>query len=285
MTDLSSTMLHEGFVRVRGALDPAFCESIVAETLVAAGIDERDPTAWPRGAVHLPVTRNWSLASVSPAAHDVLDHLVGPVERVAFAGIQDNLILNLPDPAATPFAPSDRSTGGGWHKDGDWFRHFLDSSEQALLVIVFWRDVEEDQGPTHVAVDSIGPMARRLVEHPEGLDPVDLKPIVAEVIGGCSDFRALTGRQGDLVFAHPFLLHRASVNTTLVPRVISNTSVMLEEPMRFDRPAGEHSALERSILDAVGVERLSFRATGDRGKVVSERKRRWEGSAAPQREA
>lgn len=282
MTDSFRTLLDDGFVRVAGALDPGFCSAVVEEAFESAGVDEARPETWPAGALHLPVVRNWRIESVAPAAHAVLTELVGPPERVAFAGIQDNLIVNHPDPAAAAFAPSDWSVGGGWHKDGDWFRHFLDSPEQAVLVIVFWRDVTEAQGPTHVAVDSIAPIASALAEQPEGLDPGQLKPIVAEVLRGCSDFRALTGRQGDIVFAHPHLLHRASVNTTTQLRVISNSSVMLREPMRFDRPLDELSAIERSILGALGVERLAFRSTGERGKVLSERERRWREQEAHQ---
>ena len=51
----------------------------------------------------------------------------------------------------------------------------------------------------------------RFPDHPEGLDPVDLKEPVRRILGRCTDFRALTGRQGDIAFAHPFMLHTASV--------------------------------------------------------------------------
>jgi hypothetical protein len=280
MTDLAATLLQEGCVRVPGALDAAFCESVVGEVLADAGVDPSDPEAWPTGTMHLPVRRNWRLETIAPAAHEVLLDLVGPADRIAFAGVQDTLIVNFPDPGASSFAPADWSAGGGWHKDGDWFRHFLDSPEQALLVIVFWGDVGETQGPTHVAVDSIAPIARHLAEHPEGLDPAELKPVVAEVLPRCSDHRALTGRRGDIVFAHPFVLHRASVNATDGLRLISNSSVMLREPMRFDRPDGAHSAVERSILDALGLEHLPFRPSGERGKVESDRERRWKDQPA-----
>ena len=47
----------------------------------------------------------------------------------------------------------------GWHKDGDWFRHFLDSPEQALLYLVVWRDIEPQSGGTFFAPDSVRPSA------------------------------------------------------------------------------------------------------------------------------
>jgi hypothetical protein len=268
-------LLEHGLVRVSAALDPSFCEAVVQDGFARMGIDESRAETWAAGPIHLPVVRNWRFEEAAPRAAAVLHELVGGPEAISFAGIQDNLIVNLPDAAAVPYTPSEWRAGTGWHKDGDWFRHFLDSPEQALLVIVFWRDVVDAQGPTHVAVDSIPGVASLLAGHPEGLLPAELRPHVAEILSGCSDFRAVTGRQGDVVFAHPYLLHRASVNTVAAPRVISNTSVMLRRPMRFDRHDG-HTAVERSILDALGVDRLSFEAVGNRAHLQTDRQRRWD---------
>ena len=51
-------------------------------------------------------------------------------------------------PSSSIFAVAPTSRGrkpspeaGGWHKDGSFFRHFLDSREQGLLTIVYWSDV------------------------------------------------------------------------------------------------------------------------------------------------
>jgi ectoine hydroxylase-related dioxygenase (phytanoyl-CoA dioxygenase family) len=197
------------------------------------------------------------------------------VGSARFSDVPDNLIVNFPVAAHPPQTPTQRANDvEGWHKDGDWFRHFLDSPEQGLLGIVLWRDVEDGQGPTCVAVDSIGPVADLLASHPEGLDPAELKDPIARIVRGCSDIRPITGSQGTIIFAHPFLIHAASVNTSATPRVISNTSVMLRDPMRFDRDEGT-TAVERSILHHLGVDRLQFEPRGDRGTVTSERERRW----------
>jgi hypothetical protein len=47
--------------------------------------------------------------------------------------------------------------------------------------------------------------------------------------------------------------------------------------MSFDRRDGSATAIERSILHHLGVERLAFDAKGDRAKVTSERERQWAG--------
>ena len=267
-------MVRDGFVRVEGALDPEFCEDVAADAFARIGCDD-DPATWPDRVEHLPVVHNWGLAAVAPRAAEAVEALVGGADAIRFVGVQDNLIVNFPSRRRWwPPAEWD-AEGAGWHKDGDWFRHFLDSPEQGLLVIVFWRDVVDRQGPTYVAVDSVAPMARLLAAAPQGYDPAELREPIRRVLAGCRDFRALTGRQGDIVLAHPFLLHTASVNALDRPRVISNTSVMLRRPMRFDGAEGHPTVVERTILAGLGVQRLDYRPTGERRAVDSERARRW----------
>jgi hypothetical protein len=270
---IDAVLARDGYVRVERALDPELCDEVVQATFARAGIVDDDPTTWPERVRHLPVRTSWPMAEVAPTVLPMLDELVG-LDSVSFAEIQDNLIVNPPRPATAWWAPGPGDVAvAGWHKDGDWFRHFLDSPEQGLLVVVFWRDVSERQGPTCVAVDSITPMARLLAAHPEGLEPADVVARSRAIVADCVDFRPLTGQQGDIVLAHPFLLHTASVNAVGSLRVISNTSVMLREPMDLATPT---TVVARSIAVALGSpEGVTFEATGERGEVEAERAERW----------
>lgn len=49
------------------------------------------------------------------------------------------------------------------HNDGDFFVHFLDSPEQALLVIPLWSDIVPRGGGTVVCADGIKCIAKHLV--------------------------------------------------------------------------------------------------------------------------
>ena len=278
MHEIAGRLLSDGCVRIPAALDRGFCEDVTRQAIGRLGITEDDPAGWPTGTVHLPVERNWAFADVAPAVATAIDEICGGADRIAFAGVQDNLIVNFPADPQTWWPPEHWSAPtAGWHKDGDWFRHFLDSPEQALLVIVFWRDVVERQGPTYLAVDSIRGVAELLAAHPEGLEPGALLAAVPDILRGCSRFEALTGAQGDVVLCHPFVLHTASVNAAArVPgslRCISNTSVMLRRPM--DLGTDQPTPLERTVQLALGGGPIRFRATGERGKVVSARELRW----------
>jgi ectoine hydroxylase-related dioxygenase (phytanoyl-CoA dioxygenase family) len=158
----------------------------------------------------------------------------------------------------------------GWHKDGDFFRHFLDSPEQGLLTIVLWSDIGERGGGTFIAPDSVAPVARLLERRREGVLPDDFP--YDELIAQCSTFVETTGRLGDVVLMHPYMLHAVSQNHRGTARFITNPPIALREPMRFDRddPA-EHSPVERAVLRALGVERLDYRPAAPREDVVPER--------------
>jgi len=119
----------------------------------------------------------------------------------------------------------------------------------------------------------VASVARLLAVHPEGLDP----PLpLDDVVEQSERPIPLTGSQSTIVWAHPFLVHSASVNATNRLRIISNTSVMLRRPLRLDREDG--TPLERSILSALGVSSTDWKASGERGHVVSARERSWRGS-------
>ena len=124
----------------------------------------------------------------------------------------------------------------GWHKDGDFFRHSLNSPEQGLLVFVNWTDVVHLGGPTYIATDSVSVVANFLAANPEGVLPneFDFKALVSQ----CHEFEEATALAGDVFLLHPFMLHAASQNPLRLIRIISNPPVHRKEPMCFKRADG-----------------------------------------------
>jgi hypothetical protein len=61
-----------------------------------------------------------------------------------------------------------------------------------------------------VGLRQVGPVARLLAAHPEGLHPDGVSGtgyLVPGLIGGCQRFTELTGEVGDVYLLHPFVLH------------------------------------------------------------------------------
>ncbi|HEX6471805.1 MAG TPA: phytanoyl-CoA dioxygenase family protein [Streptosporangiaceae bacterium] len=265
--------LDRGYVVIRDCFSREAAEEYTKTIWIRLGYDPDDPSTWAEPAVHMPAHREIDVARFAPKAWDAVCDLVGGAERIAGPYTWgDGFIVNLwkgADQAWSP--PSPRSTG--WHKDGDFFRHFLDSPEQGLLTLVLWSDVAHQGGATFVAAGSVGPVARFLAGRPDGVLP-DGFPF-PELVAECDEFVEATGRVGDVFLLHPYMLHAKSQNVLRRPRFITNPPVQLAEPMRFDRPdPADFSLVERAVLRGLGVERHEFRPLAPRESVVPERVRR-----------
>ena len=68
----ASQFVEHGMAIVEDALDPAFCEDVIARRLAEIGVDEGDQRSWPAGWRNLPATTVHPVAEVAPAAAEVL---------------------------------------------------------------------------------------------------------------------------------------------------------------------------------------------------------------------
>jgi Phytanoyl-CoA dioxygenase (PhyH) len=274
--------LERGFVTIQGAFDAASAQRWLDDAWLRFGYDRDDPGSWAEKRIHLSARSHVDARTFAPAAWRAAVELAGGEERVllpwqwgdsfiANLGVGDDRRWQPPSPAA-----------GGWHKDGDFFRHFLDSPEQALLTLVLWTDMLPKGGGTFVAADSVPVVARFLAGHPEGVLPGNFD--YAELIGQCRDFVEMTGKAGDVVLLHPYTLHATSQNVLGVSRIITNPALALRAPMNFNRPdAQDFSLVERAVLRGLGVDRLDFSPAAPRETLVPERVRKQRARAVAER--
>ncbi|MGZ6260944.1 MAG: hypothetical protein ACXWN5_08865 [Candidatus Limnocylindrales bacterium] len=266
------SFIEHGHLTIRGCFTREDAQPWLDEAWVRLGYDPHDPETWTEKRVHMPSLRHVEGSDFAPRVWRAACQLLGGEERIVQPYTWGNgFIANLGLGADRDWEPPSASSPG-WHKDGDFFRHFLDSPEQGLLTIVLWSDIEPRGGGTFVAADSVGPVARLLAERREGILPDDFD--YEALITQCASFVETMGRLGDVVLMHPYILHAVSQNHRGTARFITNPPIALREPMRFDRedPA-EHSPVERAVLRALGVERLDYRPEAARQSVVPERVR------------
>jgi len=270
--------LERGFVTVRRAFEPADAQQWLDNAWIRFGYDRHDPASWAEKRIHLLSRSHVDARTFAPAAWGAAMDLVGGESRVTLPWQWgDGFIANLGVGDDRPWQSPSR-LAGGWHKDGDFFRHFLDSAEQALLTFVLWTDMLHKGGGTFVAADSVPVVARFLAEHPEGVLPEDFD--YAELIAQCHDFVEMTGEAGDVVLLHPYTLHATSQNVLGVCRIITNPPLALRQPMNFGRPhVDDFSLVEQAVLRGLGVDRLDFIPTAPRENVVPERVRRQQARA------
>ncbi len=279
MSELSPSdidhFIEHGFVLLRDCIDPQVRREWVARSWIRNGYDPADRSTWTENRIHMPAHEYKPMDVVAPRLARASEELLGGRERImGEQRAHDGFIVNFGVDRDRGWAPPSPEAGG-WHKDGDWFVHFLDSGEQGLLVIMLWDDVDHLGGPTYIACDSIGVVSRFLADHPEGVHPFEGPGFgFEELITRCSDFREATGKAGDCYLLHPFMMHAGSCNRLEKARFITNNNVRLRDPLQFDRPdANEHSPVERGVLRGLGVDSFPFRITGERRGVVPERER------------
>jgi ectoine hydroxylase-related dioxygenase (phytanoyl-CoA dioxygenase family) len=271
------SFLDKGYLVVHDCLDLDIANKWIDEAYERLGYDKHNPASWEKDIVWMDHKNQLPVHEVAPKAWDAILDVIGGEERLEtqimkiesshFTTINsfiwsDAFIVNFHRGADKPWqAPS--ANVGGWHKDGSYFKHFLDSREQALLPIVLWSDMLHQGGGTFVAPDSVRLMARFLASHPEGVKPSDFK--FQEMIAQCHEFEEVTGKAGDFILIHPFMLHASSQNVIGKARFMSNPPVVLKEPMNLNRENPEDfSLLERATLHYLGLERLDFRPTAPR---------------------
>ena len=267
------SFLTTGMVCIRNAFTSEQGEQWSRDTFVRLGYDPHDPETWAQTRIHMPSLNHRPVKDFSPRAWGAICELCGGEDRIQQpAQWGDSFIVNLgaPEHAETWQPPTANSPG--WHKDGDFFRHFLDSPEQGLLTIILWSDVLPRGGATFVATDSVPVVARFMADKTEGTLPnsFGFKDLIAQ----CHQFIEATGKTGDVYLMHPYILHASSENALRLPRLITNPPIHLKEPMNFDRPDGDYSMVERTVLNALGVERFPFTPTVPRERIIPERVRR-----------
>ncbi|NEA23065.1 phytanoyl-CoA dioxygenase family protein [Actinomadura bangladeshensis] len=268
--DQAEHFLDRGYVVINDCFTPEAAEEYTRTIWTRLGYDPEDRSTWTEPGTHLPAHREMDIKEFAPKAWDAVCDLVGGESRIKQPyNWGDGFVVNLSQGSEEPWTPPSAQSPG-WHKDGDFFRHFLDSPEQGLLTLVLWSDVQHQGGATFVAADSIAPVARFLADHPEGVLPTDFP--YAGLVGQCADFVEATGRIGDVYLLHPYILHAKAQNLLRRPRFITNPPVTLAEPMNFNRPnPADFSLVERTILRALAVDHYDFTPTAPREEVIPER--------------
>lgn len=265
--------LDKGYIKLEAGFDPQVANEWAQKCWDRLVIDPNDESTWDQDRIHMGGSLHWDIQEFAPKVYDAVCQLCGKDRVQHPVQWSDHFIVNLREGADRPWMPAGPEVKG-WHKDGDFFRHFLDSPEQGLLVFVLWTDVVHQGGPTYVATDSIKVMSKFLHDRPEGVMPGEFE--FQERIKECNDFVEATGKAGDVYLLHPFSLHTVSQNVLKRARIITNPPVHLKEPLNLNRPDGDYSLIEQCILNALEVDHLNWKPTHERETFVPDRVKRQE---------
>lgn len=266
--------IQYGFLHLPGSFDVSpgsVAGEWVRDSWVRYGFDPDDMATWPLDKIHMPHTESRKFRELAPAAYAAIAELCGEERLQGEPSFGNGFIANYGWGRDKPWVPPGPEAEG-WHKDGDFFRHFLDSPEQGLLIVVYYTDVGEKGGGTYIAPDSIGVVARYLAERPEGVRPTEFPTGENSLTRQCRDFREVTGKAGDVFLLHPYMLHASSRNHSPVARLMTNPCIHLNTPLVFNRTDGSRtSPVEQAVLNGLGMESLDFQIAVPREKIIPER--------------
>ena len=173
--------LQHGWIKLSNCFSREKAAQWSANLWTRLGMDPNDKSTWTRERTNMPHHITEDVQTFAPTAWRAICELCGGESAIASSGNDhpdggetnagqaggrqlwtDGLIVNLgtPEGEGKRVEPQDLK---GWHVDGDFFVHFLDSPEQGLLVIPLFSDIEPQGGATYICPDGIGKIAKYLV--------------------------------------------------------------------------------------------------------------------------
>jgi hypothetical protein len=157
--------LEHGFIKIPNCFSREAAEKFTSSVWIRLGASPTDKSTWPTEKLNMPGHVQTSCQEFAPKAYAAMCELVGGEDRVAdwCKYWKDSFIVNLGNPDFSPDDPLDPRTLDNWHNDGDFFIHFLDSPEQALLIIPLFTDIKPRGGGTMICTDGIKLVAQHLV--------------------------------------------------------------------------------------------------------------------------
>ncbi|KAK3943051.1 ribonucleoside-diphosphate reductase large subunit [Diplogelasinospora grovesii] len=277
--------LTHGWVKIPNAFTKEQAESITGNVWTRLGFDPNDKSTWTRLRTNMPHHNEFDASQFAPRARAAICELCGGEDKITPSSKywKDSFIVNLgsAEGEGKPARPQDLD---GWHVDGDFFVHYLDSPEQGLLVTPLYTDIMPHGGGTMICPEAIPKVAKHLHDHPEGVSPrytprgeANFKQETNlswfnSVARSCDNFVEAAGNTGDVYLLHPLMLHSASDNSRRNVRIITNPPVSLREPFNFNRPDGNYTLVEQVTLRALGKDSLpDWKPTAPRESVVPER--------------
>jgi hypothetical protein len=124
--------------------------------------------------------------------------------------------------------------GDDWHVEGGWSHRHIWSPEQAVLNLFCFSTVEPGGGGTKLVEGSHLDAARLFwAAEPEGLK---VDPPINALLNerGWPGVVEVTAEEGDVVLAHPLVVHASNPNHGTRPRVMSQPGFSMTEPKRTE---------------------------------------------------
>lgn len=211
-----------------------------------------DPSTWTWPRIDLLGEESMAIEDFSPEGWAAICDLLGGPERIETRSWNNYLIVNV-NAHAHLDVPGPAPDWDSWHIDDPNPATRLDAIKNGLVCVALFSDLLPRSGNTWLAPDSVGRVARKLAQHPEGYDFCADRG--EHITMECERFHEVTGKAGDLLMMHPLMMHSSSPNPSGRIRWMGNPMVYMREPLDPFRPEAELSPVELAIRRAIDVDR------------------------------
>jgi Phytanoyl-CoA dioxygenase (PhyH) len=250
---MAGTFPADGFVKIEGAFGGETARRCAALLWERTGCDPDDRATWTRP-VHWTgdmAQQPFRDAANTPVLHEAFDRLAGAGRWVPRTSVGSFPLRfpheEEPDDAGRHIEASYLPPGGT-----AYFTN-VRSRDRALLMLFLFTDVGERDAPTRIRVGShldVPPVLK-----PYGEQGTSILTVAAEVdaVSAHRPRASATGRAGDVLLCHPFLVHAAQPHHGSRPRFMAQPP--LDPAVRVDpqRPDGAFSPVETAIRRGLGL--------------------------------
>lgn len=158
---------QNGYLKLENCFSREAAACLTADIWTRLDMSPTDKSTWSKPRIHMTSRRSFRTADFAPKAWRAICEILGGADRVHPESQcwRDSFIVNLGTPSEKA---QDKEVHLGrdlwdWHVDGNYFTHFLDSPEQALLVIPLFTDIRPGGGGTILCPPAIADVAKYLV--------------------------------------------------------------------------------------------------------------------------
>lgn len=241
--------INEGFVRIDNAFSAEIAREAVNLLWRDIPFDRHNPNTWAQPVIRLGMyTQTPFVESVNtPRLHSAFNQLIG----------EDKWIPCMNVGTFPVRFPSDKEPNDtGKHVDVSFpgndpanyfeWRSNIKSKGRALLMLVLYSDVGENDAPTIIYKESHRDIARLLSnEGDKGLSFTEIANSLD--ILPKREAAYATGKAGTVYLCHPFLVHAAQANKGTVPKFMAQPPLLLRSELVIEGKDSEYFPVEQAI--------------------------------------
>ncbi|MFD2203870.1 phytanoyl-CoA dioxygenase [Shivajiella indica] len=242
-------LIHKGFVRLDNSFSKEIADAALDILWNHLPCDRSNPSTWIEPVIRLGMYTNEPFVNSvnTPKLHNAFDQLIGKYKWIPCRNVG-----TFPVRFPSDQQPNDT----GKHVDASFpgndpnnyfeWRVNVKSKGRALLMLILYSDVSENDAPTVIYEGSHIDVARLLSKEGDlGLSFMELAGKLEELPKRKEVFA--TGKAGTVYLCHPLLVHSAQPHRGSTPKFMAQPTLLLRGELSISGSGVRHSPLEMAI--------------------------------------